>query len=71
MSTFEGSFLGDASRLASDVRLECRTCWHVCDPVEGNPLWQIPPGPSFADLPLHWRSPNCDGAREQFMVLDD
>ncbi len=71
MTTFEGSFLGDSSRLPPDARLECKICWHVYDPAEGDPVWQIPPGTAFADLPPHWRCPNCDGAREQFMVLDD
>ncbi|MFZ3043134.1 MAG: rubredoxin [Thiobacillus sp.] len=71
MNTFEGSFLGDASRLPPAARLECKICWHVYDPAEGDPVWQAPPGTAFADLPSHWRCPNCDGAREQFMVLDD
>ena len=60
MTTFEGSFLGDASRLPPDARLECNICWHVYDPA-----WQILPGTAFADLPPHWHYPNCDGAREQ------
>lgn len=71
MSSFEGSYLGDASRLPPGARLECKICWHVYDPAEGDTVWQIPPGTSFADLPVHWRCPNCDGAREQFMVLDE
>ncbi|HNA31047.1 MAG TPA: rubredoxin [Thiobacillaceae bacterium] len=50
--------------------MECKICWHVYDPAEGDPVWQIPPGTPFADLPAHWRCPNCDGAREQFMVVD-
>lgn len=67
---FEGSYLGDAARLADSTRLECKICWHVYDPAEGCAVWQIPPGTPFAALPADWRCPVCDGAREQFMVLD-
>ena len=42
---FEGSYLGDASRIE-----------------------QIPPGTPFTALPEHWRCPQCDGDRDQFMV---
>lgn len=72
MSTrFEGSYLGDAARLADDAVLECKICWHRYDPAVGDEVWQIPPGTPFAALPAHWRCPQCDGDREQFMVVDD
>lgn len=67
---FEGSYLGDRSRLSDDTRLECKICWWVYDPAEGDPQWQIPPGTPFSALPAHWRCPQCDGDAEQFMVLD-
>lgn len=67
---FEGSYMGDRARLSPAARLECKVCWHVYDPAEGCEVWQVPPGTAFADLPEHWRCPVCDGAREQFMVLD-
>lgn len=66
---FEGSYLGDRTRLPADARLECKICWTVYDPAEGDPQGQIPPGTAFADLPAHWTCPNCEGAAEQFMVL--
>lgn len=69
-SFFEGSYLGDRARLAPTARLECKVCWHVYDPAEGCETWQIPPGTAFNALPDHWRCPVCDGARDQFMVLD-
>lgn len=69
--TFEGSYLGDAGRIRPDARLECKICWQVYDPAAGDPVWQIPPGTPFADLPAHWRCPHCDGDKTQFMVLDD
>ncbi|WP_238120505.1 MULTISPECIES: [NiFe]-hydrogenase assembly chaperone HybE [unclassified Xanthobacter] len=67
---FEGSYLGDRARLAPTARLECKVCWHVYDPAEGCDTWQVPPGTAFNDLPDDWRCPVCDGARDQFMVLD-
>ena len=71
VKTFEGSYLGDAGKLAPQARLECGVCWTVYDPVLGDPIEQIPPGTPFAALPEHWRCPTCDGERERFMVLDD
>ena len=68
-SGFEGSYLGDGTRIGADTRLECKICWHVYDPAEGDTQWQIPPGTPFTSLPDHWRCPQCDGDREQFMAL--
>ncbi|MBF5096308.1 [NiFe]-hydrogenase assembly chaperone HybE [Azospirillum sp. INR13] len=69
-SRFEGSYLGDATRIGAATRMECKICWHVYDPAEGCEHWQVPPGTAFAALPDHWRCPVCDGARDQFMALD-
>lgn len=71
MARFEGSYLGDAGRIGAMARLECKICWYVYDPALGDPVWQIPPGTPFADLPAHWSCPNCAGDRTQFMVLDE
>ncbi|WP_321871515.1 rubredoxin [Paraburkholderia tropica] len=68
---FEGSYLGDNGALRPASRLECKICWWVYDPALGDPVWDIAPGTPFAALPAHWKCPVCDGAREQFMVLDD
>jgi rubredoxin len=68
---FEGSFLGDVSRIADDSRLECKICWYVYDPAIGDAVWQVPPGTPFTKLPEHWKCPECDGLRQQFMVLTD
>ncbi|WP_051356922.1 [NiFe]-hydrogenase assembly chaperone HybE [Azorhizobium doebereinerae] len=67
---FEGSYRGSAATLDPETRLECKICWHVYDPAEGCEVWQVPPGTPFTALPDHWRCPVCDGARDQFMVLD-
>jgi rubredoxin len=67
---FEGSYLGRDASLTDDARMECKICWWVYDPAQGDDVWQTPPGTPFSALPEHWRCPVCDGAREQFMVLD-
>jgi rubredoxin len=68
---FEGSYLGDNTVLDAGSRLECKICWWVYDPARGDPIWGVAPGTPFAELPPHWKCPNCDGAREQFMLLSD
>lgn len=70
MSAFEGSYLGDNSRINADTKLECGVCWYVYDPAQGDPVWQIATGTAFADLPEAWRCPRCDAAPDKFMVLD-
>lgn len=69
MKTFEGSFLGDCSKITNTTRMECKICWYVYDPAVGDPVWQIPQGTPFTELPDFWRCPECDGPKEQFMVL--
>jgi len=69
MNGFEGSFGGNSKRLNPGSVLECGVCWWVYDPAQGDETWQIPAGTAFADLPSHWRCPNCDNAPEQFMVV--
>ena len=71
MKTFEGSYLGDRGKIGPATRLECKVCWYVYDPAHGDPLWQIPPGTPFYELPLHWTCPNCACLQDQFMVLSD
>lgn len=53
------------------ARLECKVCWYVYDPAAGDPVWQIPPGTAFADLPPHWTCPNCATEQSGFLPLDD
>jgi len=65
-----GSFGGDNSKITWDSRLECKICWYVYDPENGDDYWQVPAGTAFADLPEHWTCPECDGKKEDFMVID-
>lgn len=71
MSRFEGSYGGDAARISDAAVLECKICWTVYDPAQGDETRQIPPGTPFSALPEDWRCPHCDGERAQFMVLSD
>ena len=71
MKTFEGSYLGDRSKIGPATRLECKVCWYVYDPALGDPVWQIAPGTPFSELPPHWTCPTCACTQDQFMVLDD
>lgn len=66
-----GSYGGNNEKIDADTRLECKICWHIYDPKEGDDYWQIPAGTPFAELPAHWTCPNCDGKRDEFMVVKD
>jgi rubredoxin len=52
------------------VRFECRICWHVYDPAEGDGVWQIEPGTPFEALPEAWSCPVCEAAKDKFLRLD-
>jgi len=60
-----------ADRVGASTRLECRICWYVYDPAEGDEAEQIPPGTPFNALPPHWRCPQCDAGPDQFLPLAD
>jgi rubredoxin len=70
MSSTSGPF-GERRDVAAEARLECRICWHVYDPEAGDPVWQVPPGTPFAELPAHWTCPNCAANKDGFLVIDD
>jgi rubredoxin len=61
----------DWSSLPQGAQMECGVCWHVYDPAEGDPVWQVEAGVAFADLPPDWRCPECDAPREKFLRCDD
>jgi rubredoxin len=68
---FAGAYGGDVSKVPEAARLECKICWHVYDPAEGDAYWQIPPGTPFSKLPDHWTCPVCDAPKDGFMMLED
>jgi rubredoxin len=69
MTGFEN--FGRKPDVEDHARMECGVCWHVYDPAQGDPIWQIPPGTAFAALPEDWRCPNCDATQQRFMRLGD
>jgi [NiFe] hydrogenase assembly HybE family chaperone len=71
LDTFEGSYLGDDSKLSDGAKLECGICWHVYDPEKGDDVWQVAPGTPFARLPGHWRCPQCDAPKHKFMLIGE
>ncbi len=62
---------GITLRLRDDSRLECRICWYIYDPADGDDLGQVPPGTPFSALPEHWRCPQCDSGKEMFLLIDE
>lgn len=62
---------GSGARIDADTRMECKICWYVYDPAEGDEIEQIPPGTPFLKLPGHWRCPQCDGDPDAFLPVDD
>ena len=63
--------LTTSPRLSDNTRLECRICWHVYDPAEGDEVEQVPPGTPFSALPAHWRCPQCDAERDKFLPMTE
>lgn len=59
------------SSITDDTKLECRICWYVYDPAEGDAVEQIEPGTPFSQLPPHWRCPQCDAEQDGFLPMDD
>ncbi len=68
-AAFEGSYLGDSSKLDDGTSLECGICWQVYDPALGDSVAQVSPGTPFAALPDDWRCPSCDAPKQKFLVL--
>lgn len=66
---FFNSYGGDDAKIADDAVLECKICWHQYKPTEGDDYWQIEQGTPFSQLPEHWTCPECDGRKEDFMVV--
>ncbi len=71
MKASEGAWSGSERQIADDAKMECKICWHVYDPAEGDDVWQIPPGTPFAQLPEEWRCPQCDAPKDHFMPMND
>ncbi len=68
---FEGSFLGAADKISPAAIMECKICWTIYDPAEGDETRQISPGTAFLDLPDDWTCPGCSAPAAQFLVHAD
>ena len=67
---FSGSYGGDNNKIQDDSKLECKICWYLYDPAQGDDFWQIPPGTPFSKLPDHWTCPECDGNKNDFLLVE-
>ena len=47
-------------------RYECRACGYMYEPEKGDDSHDIPPGTSFAELPITWRCPVCTAKKVAF-----
>jgi rubredoxin len=63
--------LGSGVPIGPTTRLECRICWAIYDPAQGDAVWQVPAGTPFDRLPEHWTCPNCSASKDGFLVLGD
>ncbi len=66
---FDGSWDGNPESIGADTQLECKICWYVYDPKMGDDYWQVPAGTPFYSLPNEWSCPECDGRKDDFMVV--
>jgi rubredoxin len=49
----------------------CMVCGYVYDPVEGDPLGNIPAGTSFESLPDDWICPMCGSPKSDFEPIEE
>lgn len=68
-TNFDGVDAGNVDACAhdSEPRMECRICWYLYDPAEGDPVGPAPPGTPFDDLPAEWCCPRCDSDKSYFL----
>ena len=52
---------------------ECKVCWYVYDPSQGDDVAQIAAGTPFMQLPETWMCPECEGPKLGFLpvIADD
>lgn len=59
------------ARSLTASRMQCRVCWHVYDPAEGCPEWNVEPGTPFAELPEDFTCPDCGQPKSAFLPMDE
>ena len=61
------AFAPAAAAQAAEFRgFICRGCYFIYDEALGSPQHAIPPGTSFASLPMSWRCPDCGTEKATF-----
>jgi [NiFe] hydrogenase assembly HybE family chaperone len=59
-----------AQGLSDDAVLECGICWRIYDPSHGDRSRGVAAGTPFSALPEDWRCPECDSAKDKFLLVD-
>jgi rubredoxin len=59
------------ARIDDATKMECKICWYLYDPADGDPVEQIEPGTPFRTLPDYWRCPQCDAEPSAFIPVTD
>lgn len=62
---------GIPTRIGDTTKMECKICWYLYDPGEGDAVEQIEPGTPFSALPDYWRCPQCDAEPNAFIPVAD
>ena len=57
------------TRIDDTTKMECKICWYVYDPEQGDPIEQIEQGTPFRALPDYWRCPQCDSEPNAFIPV--
>jgi rubredoxin len=61
----------DVRSLGAETRLECRICWYIYDPRDGDEVAQVEPNTPFSALPESWRCPVCDAEKAMFLRINE
>lgn len=59
------------ARVGPTTRMQCKVCWHIYDPAEGCPEWNVEPGTPFNELPDDFCCPDCGQPKSAFIPADD
>ena len=57
--------------LPDEARLECRICWYIYDPQNGDEVAQVEADTPFSALPENWCCPVCDAEKAMFLQIDE
>lgn len=60
---------GLTTRIGDTTKMECKICWYLYDPAEGDAVEQVEPGTPFSALPEYWRCPQCDAEPNAFIPV--